>query len=351
VGQVNAALRIAVNTLQDKGINISDISRLITASEPSKTPAGKSAALQEPGAGYGGADFGFFDPEAEELAALIASLSPTSEPLPQGSEDIDALLNAWAALGGAQQIDVKGNRLQNTGVVIPDWDILQDTGVIIPDWDISSSTAQRVPVTGTRLQDPQLEFPAQFVDEPRIQVDPKQRIDVTGNLLKGPGVDLPPTNVDPPRIINVREGDVQQVEIVGGGTGGPRTIVDVPDITKIKPDEILDGTKIVEPDLSKDLPGGIVAKPTTPATKPATKPAAETPAGTTTETVTRTPGQPTVHTPIMANVSPFDINSLVMQLADRGMTTDDLEKMFSVGRDDETSIEDLLNIIGASRRS
>jgi hypothetical protein len=40
-------------------------------------------------------------------------------------------------------------------------------------------------------------------------------------------------------------------------------------------------------------------------------------------------------------------NPVIAQLKDLY----DLEKMFSVGRDDETSIEDLLNIIGASRRS
>lgn len=80
-------------------------------------------------------------------------------------------------------------------------------------------------------------------------------------------------NIDDPGTIETLMQDyfpelyTQRIETTAtrGDTGtAPRSIRDVGNVTQIQPGEKLDGTTVVEPDLSKNLPGAQVDKKTTP---------------------------------------------------------------------------------------
>ncbi len=96
--------------------------------------------------------------------------------------------------------------------------------------------------------------------------------------------------VDPERRVNVTEGEPQTIEVTGKRETTPipdytldlfppiepKSIRDIGTVTKVSPDEKLEGTEIKEPDLVTGLPSAKVdtmkpgTKPTTPGTKPAT---------------------------------------------------------------------------------
>jgi hypothetical protein len=102
------------------------------------------------------------------------------------------------------------------------------------------------------------------------------------------------------------------------------SIRDIGNVTQISPDEKLEIPEIPVPDLSVGLP--TVSAPS-PAPRPAPARApTPTPAPDPSFTMpTTTGGGPTVHTPILANVQPFDVESMVMALANEAqMTPEDL---------------------------
>ena len=202
---------------------------IVGADKAFGAPSGKAAS-----AGYGGADPGYFDPDAETAPLPDWALDPYKDDITTqftpGSdevyEDIESLLA----------------RYENQGFA--------DTP--------SSDLSQSIEVTGRRDNldiDPWLQ---PFVDpEPRmftVSEGKPEQIEVTGKRQPTPDVSIPDWDILP---------DVYT----------PRSIRDVGNVTKVSPDEPLDGTKIIEPDLSVGLTPAVVS----PAPKPATPGKAPTP--------------------------------------------------------------------------
>jgi len=96
----------------------------------------------------------------------------------------------------------------------------------------------------------------------------------------------------------------QTIDVTGTKETTPRSIRDIGTVTKVSPDEKLEGTEIKEPDLTTGLPPAKVDA-TKPGTKTTTKPATQTQ---TTQTMP-TGGGPTVHNPVMFQGPEFDIES------------------------------------------
>jgi len=165
-----------------------------------KEYGGATPSPSETTGGYGGAETsGFYDAEEEQnFDDLMASLAPTSEPLPQGNEDIDALLSEYAGTGADTAA---------TPTFTPGSDDVYE--------DIESLLAR---------------YEGQgFADQPSGATD--QSVDITGSK----DVIIPDWDVLPDVVTS------------------PRSIRDIGTVTKIGPDEKLEGTEIKEKDLAEDL--------------------------------------------------------------------------------------------------
>lgn len=234
--------------------------------KPSASKAPKSNISQDPSAGYGGADQGYFDPDAE------------TSPLPD-----------WA-------LDPYGSEPE----FLPASEVIRER----------QSLEDRFPApegqTGYDLS-------------PKTSMSPQEM----SRFLEA--------NIDDPGTIDMLMQEYypelyrQSYSVTGTkedtGFTPSRSIRDIGTVTQVQPGEKLEGTEIKEPDLSQNLP-----KVTGPSTKSGggTKKTTTSEPSDSTQYVPRTPGQPTVHTPILANVNAFDPESFFQLAADQGMSQEEL---------------------------
>lgn len=241
---------------------------------------------------------------AEKETPVLPELP--AQPIEQDVQDyIQSVINAEAALpkDETQQVDITGNLPDQTLYELPEAPVVQD--LYQPPGQLEGPST--IETTGTKL--------------PETPIIPLEDL-------------LPVIEPDLSQGLPTVPDDTQRYEVTG--TKLPETpIIPLEDLPEV-----------VAPDLSQGLPTVTAAPAPSPAPAPAPAPSpAPAPA---------------------AQSKPFDLEALLASL-NRGQTAPqyttynpviaqlkdlyDLEKMFSVGRGDETSIEDLLNIIGASRRS
>jgi hypothetical protein len=188
---------------------------IIGADKALGAPSGKAAS-----AGYGGADPGYFDPDAETSPLPDWALDPYKDETKPGDyyAGLDRVINEW-----------------DEADIIPDtYDTAPKTSM--PPQEMARFLEANIDDPGTIDTLMQDYFPELY----------RQTITTTGTLPKKdviiPDWDMLPPAVEP-----------------------PKSIRDVGNVTKISPDEKLEGTDITEPDLTTGLPKAVV----TPAPKPA----------------------------------------------------------------------------------
>lgn len=227
---VPAPVKNAVLSAASAGILGKDIDKAVVNSfmrdmmRNVKTPvSGKSAS-----AGYGGADPGYFDPDAETSPLPDWALDPYKDETKPGEyyAGLDKIIDEW-----------------DEADIIPDTYDTAPRTTMSPN-DMAKFLEANIDDPGTVDQLMQDYFPDLY----------RQTIDVTGTLPKN-DVIIPDWDVLPPAV------------------EPPKSIRDIGNVTKVSPDEKLEGTEITEPDLTVGLPPAVAS----PAPKPATPGKAPTP--------------------------------------------------------------------------
>jgi hypothetical protein len=170
----------------------------------------------------------------------------------------------------------KGGEGYYEGTIIPDWDVLPEARTTFTPG--SDDVYEDIESLLARYEN------QGFADQPSGATD--QTLEITG---RRDDLNIDPwlqPFVDTERRVNLTEGEPQTIEVTGKREGtiipdwdilpdaitAPRNIRDIGNVTKVSPDEPLEGTEIKEPDLVTGLTPAKVdtTKPTTPGTKPTT---------------------------------------------------------------------------------